>query len=188
MLTKKNECKMKNTDIEIIPTLTVHELLEAYPDLENVLIGIAPPFKKLKNPILRKTITKVATIRHVAAVGGISLNELISRLRETVGQQPISMVFVDEGYFSDRPDWFSIDKVVLSVDESKAENKDEMTLVTILKKSKKVKPGEIIELVTTFLPAPGIATLQSKGYSVYVKKEEGETIKSYFLKPDDIAF
>ena len=52
-------------EIKIVPTVTVHELLEAYPELEDVLIGIAPPFKKLKNPILRKTVAKVATIKHI---------------------------------------------------------------------------------------------------------------------------
>ncbi len=34
--------------VEINPSTTVHELLEAYPELEEKLISIAPPFKKLK--------------------------------------------------------------------------------------------------------------------------------------------
>ena len=172
-----------NNDIEIIPSVTVHELLEAYPELENVLIGIAPPFKKLRNPILRKTIAKVATIKHISSVGGVPLSELIAKLRDAVGQAPITESYNDEEYFGEQPKWFSPDKVTLSVDEDKLENKDEMTLVAILRESKKVKAGEIIELVTTFLPAPGIDTLRSKGYSSWVKKEDGGIIKSYFLKP-----
>ncbi len=60
-----------------------------------------------------------------------------------------------------------------------------MTLVAILRESKKVKAGEIIELVTTFLPAPGIDALRSKGYLAWVKKEGESIIKSYFLKPAD---
>jgi len=54
---------MTRINLEILPTVTVHKLLVAYPQLEEVLIGIAPPFKKLKNPILRRTIAKVATHR-----------------------------------------------------------------------------------------------------------------------------
>ena len=48
-----------------------------------------------------------------------------------------------------------------------------MTLVTIMRESQTVEPGEIIELTTTFLPAPGIDKLKGKGYSAWVKKEEG---------------
>jgi len=48
--------------------------------------------------------------------------------------------------------------------------------------SKDVKKGEIIELTTTFLPAPGIDKMRSKGYSVWTVKEEENLIKTYFLK------
>lgn len=48
--------------IDITPSVTVHTLLLEYPELEDVLIGIASPFKKLKNPILRKSVAKIATI------------------------------------------------------------------------------------------------------------------------------
>ena len=37
----------------IVETTKVAVLLDAYPELEGVLIGIAPPFKKLRNPVLR---------------------------------------------------------------------------------------------------------------------------------------
>jgi len=174
---------MMHSDIEITPSVTVHKLLETYPELEDVLISIAPPFKKLKNPILRKTVAKVATIKHISSVGGVPLGELIAKLRDAVGQPPSNISYYNEEYFGEQPKWFSPDKVTLSVDEDKVENKDEMTLVAILRESKNVKAGEIIELVTTFLPAPGIDALRSKGYSVWVKKEDDGIIKSYFLKP-----
>jgi len=176
---------MAQNGLDITPSVTVHELLKEYPQLEEVLIGIAPPFKKLKNPFLRKTIAKVATIKHISSVGGVPLGELIAKLRDAVGQPPSNESYIDEEYFGDQPEWFSTDKVTLTVEEDKVENKDEMTLVTIMRGSKDVKAGEIIELVTTFLPAPGIDTLRSKGYSVWVKKEVDGIIKSYFLKPED---
>ena len=61
---------MTDDSIDITPSTTVHRLLEAYPALEDVLIGMAPPFKKLRNPILGRSVAKVATIKHIAAVGG----------------------------------------------------------------------------------------------------------------------
>jgi TusA-related sulfurtransferase len=60
-----------------------------------------------------------------------------------------------------------------------------MTIVTVLRDAQKLKKGEIIELVTTFLPAPGIDRMRSKGYSVWTMKDEDNTIRTYFLKPQD---
>jgi len=173
---------MSQNRIEITPSVTVHVLLKTYPELEEVLIGLAPPFKKLKNPILRRTIAKVATIRHIASVGGIPLNELISKLRKEVGQPEIAESYEDNDYFSEQPNWFSLDKVVRSINEAELKDKDKMALTIILKEARSVKKGEIIELVTSFLPAPGIDAMKKKGYSAWTKKESKDVIKSYFLK------
>ena len=173
---------MTQQNIDITPSVTVDALIKAYPELEEVLIGIAPPFKKLKNPILRRTIAKVATIKQIASVGGISLDELISKLRKAVGQPEIAESFKDQNYYGEQPGWFSPDKVVRSINEAKLEYKEKMALAIILKEAKTVQKGEIIELVSTFLPAPGIDTLKSKGYSVWTRKENDMVIKSYFLK------
>lgn len=173
---------MSQSSLEIKPTVTVHALLEAYPELEEVLIGIAQPFEKLKNPFLRKTIAKIATIKHIASVGGVPLDKLIARLREAVGQSESAESYDDEDYFDVQPSWFSPDKIVLSIDEGKLENKDKMALVVVLNEAKNVKKGEIIELLTSFLPAPGIDIMKSKGYSVWTRKEGDDVIKTYFLK------
>ncbi len=172
-------------NIEITPSTKVSELLDAYPELEEALIGIAPPFKKLKNPFLRKSVAKVATVKHISVVGGVPLNELINKLRVAVSQQASADYSEDEDYFSKQPDWFSADRISVSVNEESSKDKDKMTLVTILQEAKNVKKGEIIELVTTFLPAPGIDALRSKGYSAWTRKAEDGLIKSYFLKNTD---
>lgn len=171
--------------LEINPSTRVKDLLDAYPELEDTLIGIAPPFKKLKNPLLRKSVAKVATMKHISAVGGIPLNELIRKLQTATGQSVSDDSYEDETYYSSRPDWFLADRISVSINEEKLEDPDKMTLVSILEKAKDIKKGEIIELVTTFLPAPGIDTLRSKGYSVWTEKGEDGLIRSYFLKNVD---
>ncbi len=119
--------------IDIIPSITVHELLEAYPELEDVLIGIAPPFKKLKNPILRRSVAKIATIKHISSVGRVPLDELINKLRKAVGQTENIDSYEDEEYYQTKPDWFSADKISVSIDEDKLDDKDQMTLTVLLK-------------------------------------------------------
>ncbi len=173
---------MTRNNIEITPSTKVNDLLDTYPELEETLIGIAPPFKKLKNPLLRKSVARVATIKHISSVGNVPLNELINKLRMAVGQSVTDDSYEDEDYFLDKPDWFSEDKISLSFNEEKLGDKDKMTLVTMLQEAKNVKEGEIIELTTRFLPAPGIDRMKSKGYSVWTVKQEDDLIKSYFFK------
>ena len=46
-----------------------------------------PPFAKLRNPVVRRTVAKVATLEQAAKIGGVSLQAMILRLREVTGQQ-----------------------------------------------------------------------------------------------------
>ncbi len=83
---------MTSVNIEITPSTKVNDLLDAYPELEETLIGIAPPFKKMKNPILRKSVARVATIKHISSVGNVPLNELINKLRKAVSDTRYSVL------------------------------------------------------------------------------------------------
>ena len=172
-------------NIDITPNVTVHNLLKVYPELEDVLIGIAPPFQKLKNPYLRRTVARVATLKHISSVGNVPLDDLINTLRTAVSQPVTNESYADEQYFGEKPDWFFTDRILVTIEEVKLQDKDKMTLVTVLKAAKNAKKGEIIELVTTFLPAPGIDIMKSKGYSVWTLKEKDGLIKTYFLKNGD---
>ena len=173
---------MTTTKLEITPSTTVHELLSNYPELEDTLIGLAPPFKKLKNPFLRRSVAKVANLKHVASVGNLPLDELINTLREEIGQPARPASYEDEEYFTSKPDWFSAEKVSVSLVEGEAGYKDKMTVVAVLSEAKNLKKGEIIEIITTFLPAPGIDRMKAKGYSVWTTKSANNTIRTYFMK------
>jgi len=170
------------TGIDINPATTVYNLLNSYPELEGILINMAPAFKKLKNPILRKTVAKVATLKQAASVGDIDLNEMISILRMTVGQEILNTNFSNEHYLEEKPPWFSQENIVASIDESRLEDKNKMPITYVLKEAKKLKDNEIIELVTSFLPAPGIDVMRNKNYESWTCKENDSIFKSYFKK------
>lgn len=74
--------------MDITLDVKVGALLEAYPQLEQTLYEISPMFKKLSNPILRKTVARVTSLKQVAEVGGIPPVDLINRLREAAGFSP----------------------------------------------------------------------------------------------------
>ncbi|MBB30634.1 MAG: hypothetical protein CME25_17230 [Gemmatimonadetes bacterium] len=73
-------------ELPITPQTRVAELLEAYPELEDVLIGMAPAFKKLKNPMLRRTVAKLASLETAAGMAKLEPREMVRKLREVVGQ------------------------------------------------------------------------------------------------------
>lgn len=74
--------------LEITPHTNVAELLDTYPQLEDMLIDMAPAFRKLKTPLLRRTIARVATLRQAAMTGDLPVSDVVGRLREEVGQPP----------------------------------------------------------------------------------------------------
>ena len=159
-------------------------LLDRFPQLEDILIGFAPPFKKLKNPLLRKGIAKVATLKHAAAVSRVPVNDLVNKLRAAVGQQAISAE--DDGgsiaYCSDQPGWFAAAKIVTSIDERTADP-NKMPIIAVLQKAARLQTGEMLELVTTFIPAPGIELMKRKGLQVWSVQQEPELIRTYVSKP-----
>ena len=62
---------MENNKLVISPKTKVLQLIEAYPQLEEVLINYLPAFKKLKNPVLRKTVAKITTLQQASIVGNV---------------------------------------------------------------------------------------------------------------------
>ncbi len=176
---------MSDQNFSIIPSTKVGALLDHYPEIEDVLIGIAPPFKKLKNPILRKSVAKVASLQQAAAVARIPVTELVNKLRAAVGQEPIASKDVGDtiSYFESQADWFDRTKIVASIDERESSDEDKMPLVTLLQKATILQQTEIVELITTFLPAPGIDIMKKKGFLVWSEQEEPDLIRTYFSKP-----
>ena len=165
----------------ILPSTKVAALLDQYPQVEDILVGLAPPFQKLKNPILRRTVAKVASLQQVAAVGRIPVQELVNRLRAAVGQQNLvseETIRNTDPYYLPRPEWFDAAKIVASIDE-KTSDPDKMPIVTVLQRAATLQPGEILELVTTYLPAPGIDILRRKSLLVWSMEDESNLVRTY---------
>ena len=175
---------MAGNEFPILPSTKVAALLDHYPQLEDVLIGIAPPFKKLKNPLLRKGVAKVASLKHAAAVGGITVEDLVNKLRAAVGQDAIAAEAggCADSYFTSQPEWFSSAKIVKSVDERTAPE-DKMPIVIVMQEVAHLRSGEILELVTNFLPAPGIDVMKKRNLRVWCVRERPDLIHTYISKP-----
>ena len=70
--------------MQISAKTKINDLLNSYPDLVDFFIGKSPKFKHLKNPMMRKTIGKVATLKQVAEMGDLDLELLLNEIEKEV--------------------------------------------------------------------------------------------------------
>ncbi len=168
----------------ITPQTKVGELLDAYPELESVLVKIAPPFKKLRNPILRRTVARVTNLSQAARVGGVSVVELIRTLRQTVGQpdyhdndeaQVIRQV--------EPPEWYQKERITRSLDVRPMIEAGEQPMGVVLQELSTLPKGSIMELVTPFEPAPLIDKALERGFRTWVTTRSPEIVCTYFQHP-----
>lgn len=61
----------------ITPQMTIHSLLGEYPFLGEFLTAYNPEFKKLANPVMRRTMGRMATLQRVADTGHVPLEQLL---------------------------------------------------------------------------------------------------------------
>jgi len=61
-------------------------LIKEYPFLLDALIGFDPKLKKFKNPILRRTVGKRATISDVSSLIGVSSDSLVNFISNTINE------------------------------------------------------------------------------------------------------
>lgn len=165
----------------ITPKTKVFELIETYPELEDILIEIAPAFKKLKNPVLRKTVAKIATLQQAAAIGNVKTEELINRLRKEVGQNNVDND-IDNQYNYKKPEWFTEKKIKESLNASEMLAAGEQPVNQVIADLKKLEPGDIYQLKAPFLTAPIIDKATSLGLLHWVDKKSDEEFLIYFAR------
>lgn len=177
---------MEKNRLIISPKTKVLQLIETYPQLEDVLIGYVPAFKKLKNPVLRKTVAKIATLQQAATIGQVKVEELINVLREKVGQNTLS-IGEETGYMMQKPKWFDQTKVNKSLDIREMLNAGEQPVNQVISDLNKLQPNEIFEVISPFIPAPLIDKATSLNINHWVQQLGNEEFKVYFLKEDQTS-
>jgi DUF438 domain-containing protein len=78
---------MTTAPLTLTPKTTVHTLLKEYPFLLEFLAGYHPEFKKLTNPVLRRTVGRMATLDTVAEQGNVPLNRLTDDIATEIEKQ-----------------------------------------------------------------------------------------------------
>jgi hypothetical protein len=170
-----------NRQLIITPRTKVLQLIESYPQLEEVLIGYVPAFAKLRNPVLKNTVARVATLQQAASIANINVEDLINRLRKEVGQDPVSDAAETE-YVRIKPEWFSESLVKGGLDAREMLAAGEHPVSQVIADLNSMEKGTIYELSVPFLPAPLIDKSTSLGIQHWVRKIDEESYLVYFYR------
>lgn len=148
----------------------VGALLDAHPELESVLVALSPEFRRLSNPLLRRTVARVATVAQAARVAGLPVPQLVNALRCALGQPP-----THEGGESGtaetigKPDWLAAPPVArLDAEELLAQGATPVAELTAALAA--AAPGHVVVLSAPFYPAPLVDAIREKGHDVYTRK------------------
>ena len=167
---------------EITLDTKIADLLNEYDGMKEILIQINPKFKKLNNPVLRRTLAKIAGVKQAAIVGGMDPYDLLNRLREAVGQKPLEHSVADmESEMVKVPEWTG--KVpVVTLDANVILDEERNPLAELHKAMKSLEKGEIVTIESDFKPEPLIDEMVQKGHEVFSMEVAPERFVTYVKK------
>jgi hypothetical protein len=168
----------------ITPDSKLGELLERWPQLEAVLLDLSPHFRALRNPVLRRTVAKIATLRQVSTVSGVALGTLVTRLRAGAGLAPIAVDEEAGGAAPARPAWASEREVSRTHDARAAIEAGEHPMPRVMADLAALAEGEVYALVTPFVPAPLVDLARGKGFVAFSVAEGDAIVRTYFRKEE----
>ncbi|MCI0474158.1 MAG: DUF1858 domain-containing protein, partial [Ignavibacteria bacterium] len=144
---------MMNDKLLITPDIKIHELLTAYPHLEDKLIEIIPEFVKLKNSEIRESLIKVTTLKQASVIGGVSVGKLINRLRMAVNQGDAELS-QELNADKSKPSWVSGGKIEIEYDACEDLENGVHPVNKVIKETAELGDYSVYLLITPFTPAP----------------------------------
>jgi hypothetical protein len=170
-------------DLEISPHTRVGALL-AWPELEQVLLEYAPAFEKLKNPVLRRTVARVATLRQAAELAGVEVSALVVALQRAArGEAPRPIVqglgagasatagaAPLEPAAEELPGWVEEGRAVLEIDADESLERGEHPLGEVQRRARLLAQDEHIRVDASFKPVPLMDALAAQGCRVHAAK------------------
>lgn len=162
-------------------------LLKHHPDALEVIVGLNPDFKKLRNPVLRTLMAGRTTIAMASKIGGCTPEDFFKALA------PLG--FEMEESFRDTQEDSAAESKPMPVylQNREAErlvhfdvramlNAGADPLKAIQEKVKSLKPGEVLVIINNFEPVPLIKLMEKQGFQSYVNFVDQETIETYLYK------
>jgi hypothetical protein len=173
----------ERTRVAITPATKVADLLASWPELEDVLIAQAPAFRRLRNPVLRRTVARVATLEQAAGVGGVPVRELVAALRRAAGldtaTHPGETAALGGGGASTPPEWLDAGRVTSSLDADALLDAGEVPLGRVNQQARALAAGELLRIESSFRPVPLVEALEKQGYRCHVRERAAGSFETF---------
>ena len=158
----------------------ISELLKADDDMVDFIMSIHPKFSKLSNPFLRKAIAPRVTVRDAARIAGMPVEELLNKLAEKgfeieTGEPATGEVPVNDCHMASH---YRLKRIPAA--EMLEQNKDPFDVIR--RALLELQPGEAVEVVLDFIPAPLIDIFSKQGFEWCVENKDG-MYHTYFYRP-----
>lgn len=165
---------------EITLDTKVADLLNDYEGMKDILIKINPKFKKLNNPILRRTLAKLAGVKQAAVVGGMEPMDLLNQLRVAVGQTAVEAdeTIKENNSNEQAPEWINKEPKD-SINANELLESEDNPLAKAFNILRKFNDGDILVIESDFKPEPLIEEFEKKGHKVYSKEIEKDKFITY---------
>ncbi len=167
----------------ITPEIRIADLLRAYPELEDFLVDVVPAFARLRNPVLRKTVARVASLRQAAVVGKVDLGWLVSTLRRRVGDVDSLEVRSAVREPGSCPEWCRPDRPDTTVDVRPLLGAGQQPIGRVLSDLKQLAPGQVLMVIAPFVPMPLIDKGAERGLGVWWRERTPDKVEVFFHRP-----
>jgi len=143
--------------------------LKERPELKEILPAFHPAFKKLQNPILARTLTRLVTVEDAAKIAGVDPEAMLT-VMNVPGVPSELPKKAAETETAEMPPWFKPELVTeLDVREQLAAGDDPFK--EIIAATRELPAGGILNLIASFEPAPMIRVLQQQGWVSWIRWE-----------------
>ncbi|HEY3400701.1 MAG TPA: DUF1858 domain-containing protein [Geothrix sp.] len=167
----------------ITPETKIGDFLAAHPDQQEALIARVPEFAKLRNPVLRRTVAKLATVDQAARMAGLPTTELVRFLRELAGET--AEVPSTDGPVpaeEPRPDWARSGAVWSTLDADTLLTAGDHPLARVRRALLTLTPGEAMQLLSPFRPEPLLDQFRQEGTPCWCEEEGTGRFRTWVLK------
>ena len=166
--------------VPITPETRVAQLLDAYPQLEDLLIRQAPAFERLRNPILRRTVARLTTLERAAGIAGLDVRTLVRRLREAAGLpvEPEEATDAAADPAGPPPAWAGRTPTA-RIDADALLDRSETPLPKVLEAARALADDGLLEVTAAFKPLPLVEALEQQGFQTHVEPLDGGRFALY---------
>lgn len=160
-----------HTVTAITPDTTIADLLRTYPQLDEPLACLVPPYRDLP-PAMRRAIGDTTTLYALATNAGVPLGGLVTALREAAG-------VADAAQGGVRPGWVTASAKVVLLDARPVLAAGGHPIGEVMNGLSALGTGEVLELVTPFVPAPLVEMARARGFDAE-SMWDGDLVRTFF--------